>query len=214
MSEKNNPGKLLAAGLLLGAAAIAAILLRRMDLTPMRQVPEFRALGPAGAPVVINEFSDFACPSCKIGTEHAERLVEANKGRVRVNFKHFPLTGIHPWSVTAALYADCAGRQGKFWEYGRLLFEGMDKWGKAAQKPAQFEEYARSLGLDDAAMESCVGDPETMKAVRLDMAEGDLKKIDSTPTFFVNKRRAVGGPQMLKVADAFEGLDIGKQVVK
>ncbi|MHB0996701.1 MAG: DsbA family protein [Elusimicrobiales bacterium] len=214
MPAKNNSGRLVAACFLLGAAALAAILLRRQDLTSMRPAPGFRALGPAGAPVVINEFSDFACPACKVGTEYAERLVEANKGRVRLNFKHNPLTNIHPWSVTAALYADCAGRQGKFWEYGKLLFEGMEKWGKAPQKPAQFEEYARSLGLDYAAMESCVSNPETMKAVRLDMAEGELKKIDSTPTFFVNKRRAVGGPQMLKVADAFEGLTLGKQGVK
>lgn len=214
MSEGNHSGKLLAAGLLLGAATIAALALRKSDLTPLRPVPEFRALGPANAPVVINEFSDFACPSCKPGTEYAKRLVAANPGRVRLNFKHYPLTGIHPWSLAAAAYADCAGRQGKFWEYGKLLFEGQETWNKAAQKPAQFQEYARSLGLDSAELDRCAVDPETLKSVRLDMAEGELKKIDSTPTFLINKRRAVGGSQLLKFADAFENLSAKEPVTK
>lgn len=214
MNAIYDPGKLLAAGLLLGAATLAALALRKMDLTPLRPAPEYRAFGPVNAPVVINEFSDFACPACKTGTEYAKRLAADNPGRVRLNFKHYPLTGIHPWSLSAAAYADCAGRQGKFWEYGKLLFEGQEKWGKAAQKPAQFEEYARSLGLDYAELERCVGAPETLKAVRLDMAEGELKKIESTPTFLINKRRAVGGRQLLKFADAFENLTIKGPVVK
>lgn len=138
----------------------------------------------------------------------------AAPGRVRLNFKHYPLTGIHPWSLTAAAYADCAGKQGRFWEYGKLLFEGQDKWGKAAQKPAQFEEYASSLGLDYAELDRCAGDPETLKAVRLDMAEGELKKIESTPTFLINKRRAVGGQQLLKFAEAFENLETREPVTK
>lgn len=60
MSAIYNPGKLLAAGLLLGAATMTVTALRKSDITPLRPVPEFRALGPANAPVVINEFSDFA----------------------------------------------------------------------------------------------------------------------------------------------------------
>lgn len=82
------------------------------------------------------------------------------------------------------------------------------------QKPSQFEGYARSLGLDYAELDRCAGNPETLKAVRLDMAEGELRKIESTPTFLINKRRAVGGPQLLKMADAFENLVTKEPVTK
>ncbi|HNW44316.1 MAG TPA: thioredoxin domain-containing protein [Elusimicrobiales bacterium] len=200
MALKFNSSKLMAAGFVLALATAAALKLRVTDYAPVRKVADFRALGPTGAPVVIYEFSDFACPSCKFASQYIERLVSLNGAKLRVNFKHFPLTSMHPWSLTAAAYADCAGRQGKFWEYGKLLFEGQEAWAQAPQKPAQFEEYARKLQLDFAALESCADDPETLKTVQLDMAEGDLKGINGTPTFIVNRRRAVGGRQLLDAA--------------
>lgn len=186
-------------------------MLRRMDTTPILAAPEFRTLGRADAPIVIHEFSDFACPYCKTATEYAERLVEANKGGVRLNFKHYPLTEIHPWAVSAAAHADCAGKQGKFWEYGELLFKNQKAWSKSARKPAQFEEYARRLALDYPKLARCVNDPETIKGIELDTAEGGLKGINVTPTFFIKNKRAVGRKQLSDLAAGYKELVIVQQ---
>ena len=127
-------------------------------------------------------------------------------GDMRLSFKHYPLTRIHPWSMNAAAYADCAGEQGKFAEYAELLFKNQDDWAEAKTKPAQFETFAEQLKLDWPKMQACSEAPETLKRITLDMAEGDRKRVDATPTFFINGKRYVGGGQLLDQVRNFDNL--------
>lgn len=196
--------KLFAAAVLIFLSTLGTLLCRQFSIGPERPSPDFRSFGPAAAKIRIYEFTDFACPACRTANDHVKNLLAAYKDSVRLDFKHYPLSGIHPWSAAAAASADCAGKQGKFPEYAGLLFENQEKWALLKERPKEFAEYAKKLGLDMPAFEKCSGDEAVLRAVTLDVSEGDTKGVNSTPTFFVNGKRAVGHGQLLDQAKRFD----------
>ena len=198
--------KIFAAALLVFTATITVLLCRQFSLAPARPSPDFRAFGPRNAPIQIYEYTDLACPACRAADGHVKKILEVYNGAVRVNFKHYPLSTIHPWSFMAASYADCAGAQGKFREYASILFETQEKWSQAKEKPPEFAEAAARLKLDLAALEACAAGVGTARGVKLDISEGDIRGVNATPTFFINGRRAVGGSQFLDQAKNFDNL--------
>jgi len=206
MIERKNARLLALACMLIFISTIAVLMARQFNLGPTRPVPAYRAFGPADAPVQIYEYTDFACPACRHAAGKIDEMLKVFGGGLRVNFKHYPLANIHPWSLHAAAYADCAGEQGKFKEYAGLLFAGQEKWGLAKDKPKEFEEYARQLKLDWPKMLVCSNDAETLKRIKLDMAEGDVKGVNATPTFFINGKRAVGAAQLIDQAMKFDNV--------
>jgi len=188
------------------AATIAVLLARQFNLGPERPAPDFRTFGPADAPVQIHEYTDFACPACRGAAGLLEEMIKVYGPGLRIHFKHYPLMNIHPWSLHAAAYADCAGAQGKFKEYAALLFEGQQHWAEAKEEPKQFAEYAAKIGLDLDALRVCANDPETLKTIKLEIAEADMKGVSATPTFFINGKRAVGSGQLLDQARKFDSV--------
>lgn len=189
--------RIVAAAGLAALAAGLALYLRGSDRFPTTPPPEFRVMGPQQAPVKVVEFSDFACPSCATAWESLENMAQKYPKFLKVEFKHYPLTSIHPWSMDAALYADCAGRQGRFREYAGLLFNRQKDWARGTDVRALFAAYGKEAGLEAGALEACLADPETRRAIELDLAEGERRKIESTPTFIVNGKRAVGPSQLM-----------------
>lgn len=186
---------LASAALVLTACAASFLAARgaRKPFSP--DAPEFRRLGPADAPVHIVEFSDFQCPACRVAEPPLRNILEAYEGKVRLTFKHFPLERPHPWARAAAIASDCAGRQGRFWEFHHRLYDFQHEWpGDAVD--ARFAAYAKDLKLDLAAFEACRKDPAVDAAVTADVKDGDDAFVGATPTFFVNGKRFVGG-QML-----------------
>jgi protein-disulfide isomerase len=205
ISKKN--ARLTALGcVLIFASTLGVLLARQFNLGPVRPAPDFRTFGPASASIQIYEYTDFACPACRHAALALDEMIKIYGDRLRLSFKHYPLTGMHPWSMAAAAYADCAGEQGKFKDYAALLFESQEKWGRAAERPAEFETFARQLALDWDKMQACSEAPATQQRVKLDMAEGNLKGVNATPTFFINGKRAVGGGQLLDHARKFDSL--------
>jgi len=63
--------------------------------------------GPADARVTIVEFSDYQCPHCR-QLYTIMQAVEQKYPQVRIVYKDFPLAGIHPWAMTAAIGGRCA----------------------------------------------------------------------------------------------------------
>lgn len=206
MIERKNARLLALAGMIIFVSTIAVLLARQFNVGPVRPAPAFRTMGPADAPVQIVEYTDFACPACRLAAGKIEEMHKIFGDGLRVSFKHYPLLNIHPWSLHAAAYADCAGAQGKFREYAALLFENQEKWGQAKSKPGEFKTFAEQLKLDWPAMEACSQAPETLKTLKLDIAEADMKGVNATPTFFVNGKRAVGSGQLLDEAMKFDNL--------
>lgn len=83
-------------------------------------------LGNVNAPVTLIEFSDYQCPFCARFYQGAEAQIKkeyVDSGKVKIYFRDFPLTQIHPGAQKAAEAARCAGDQGKYWEYHDLIFE-------------------------------------------------------------------------------------------
>ena len=206
MAGKKNARLFALAAFLVFASTTAVLVARQLGSGPARPAPAWRTFGPATAAIEIYEYTDFACPACRHASKAVDDILKIYPGGVRLSFKHYPLTGIHPWSAEAAAYADCAGEQGRFHEYATLLFESQELWGRAKERPEAFAEFGAKLGLDAEKLAACAASPDAQRRVRLDMAEGDLKGVSATPTFFVNGKRAVGAGQLLDLAKQFDKL--------
>jgi len=194
------------AGAVIFTATVGVLLARQFSLGPARPAPAWRTFGPANALVRITEYSDYACGACRAAAAAAENMLKVYGRDVRLELKHYPLVNIHRWSLDAAAYADCAGEQGKFKEYAALLFEGQEKWGYAKEKPKEFEAFARGLNLDWPKMQACAAGPETLKRIKLEMAEAEMRGVNATPTFFINGKRAVGPGQFAEALRKFDAI--------
>jgi len=151
--------------------------------------------GASDAPVTIVEFSDFQCPACGQAFLDLHDLLRRRRD-VRLVFRHFPLDqrcndqvehGVHPMACLAACAAECAGQQGKFWEYHDLLFQD-----QAGQARDTLFGFARELGLDIPRFRTCLDDAATLALVRGDVRDGSALGVRSTPTIFINGRRIEG----------------------
>jgi protein-disulfide isomerase len=148
--------------------------------------------GPADAKVVLVEYADYECPSCR-QLDTILRAMLPTQPDVRLIYKDFPLTQIHPWAMTAAEAARCANQQNPtaFWKFHDLLYDNQSiiTPESAYQK---MQDYATQSGLDASALKTCMADPQTQSEVKKSMAEGESLHITNTPTIFVNGRRLVG----------------------
>ena len=101
---------------------------------------------------------------------------------------------MHPSACLAAVAAECAGEQGKFWQYHNLLFANQQELGRVF-----LIQYATRLGMDVARFTECLGRADVQARVREDAAEGGRLGIDSTPTVFINGRKIKGAldPELL-----------------
>jgi 2-hydroxychromene-2-carboxylate isomerase len=147
--------------------------------------------GAPMAKVTIVEFSDFQCPHC--GRAHPElaRTVAQGEGKVKLVFKHFPLSG-HSRAVPAALAAEAAGRQGKFWEMADLLFEHQSEL-----EDADLLGYAQQLGLDMDRFKADLVSEDVRARVDADRAEGAKLGVNSTPSLFIDGRKFKESPTEL-----------------
>ncbi|MEE9194111.1 MAG: DsbA family protein [Thermodesulfobacteriota bacterium] len=140
--------------------------------------------GDPKAPVTIVEFSDYQCPYCrKFHNEILPQIQEEyiSKGKVRYIFRDFPLS-FHKQAVPAAIAANCAGEQGKYWEMNNFLFANPGKLSTAKIIPE-----AESLGLDKAKFEACVNDDSKKAEVDADFKAGRNYGVRGTPSLFIGK---------------------------
>lgn len=145
-------------------------------------------VGAADAPVTIVEFSDFQCPHCAdFHTNTFPALRSLYGDRVRWFFVNRFYTQPHPHAEAAAIAAECANRQGRFWEYAEQVFERQSELG-----PDLLVQIADQLGLDRTAFDQCRQDPATRQEVTEDLREADRLDIGGTPTFIVNGQRILG----------------------
>jgi protein-disulfide isomerase len=144
--------------------------------------------GRPNAPVTILEYADFECPACKqfaadVYPHLAARFVDT--GRVRFGFRHFPLS-IHPMARQAAIAAQCAGEQGKFWEFYEELF----------RRPGRIDEpilrtTAISSQVKLEAWQRCQA-TYAGGAVDRQSAEAQVLNLRGTPTFLLGPTDQTG----------------------
>ena len=155
--------------------------------------PDDPALGNTSAAVTLVEFSDFQCPFCARVMPTLKRVREAYGDRVRIVWKDFPLTSIHPQAFKAAEAGQCAREQGKFWEYHDRLFANQQ-----ALEPESLKKYAADAGLDATTFNACLDTAKYGERVQEQMGVGTGLGVGSTPTVFINGR-LVSGAQPYEV---------------
>lgn len=143
--------------------------------------------GPADAPLTLVEFGDFECPFCAKATGVAREVRKAFGDELRYVFRHLPLPDVHPHAELAAVAAEAAGAQGRFWEMHDVLF--------ANQERLDLEDlvaYAAELRLDVDRFLTEVDEQVHAARVRRDVASAEASGARGTPTFFVGETRHVG----------------------
>ena len=146
-------------------------------------VADSYAKGGPGPRLVLVEFSDFQCPFCarhaKVTLPQIEREY-VNTGKILYVMRNLPLEQLHPDAVRAAVAAECAGDQGKYWQMHEKLFSNQQALGAA-----DLARYAQEAGAEPAKFKQCM-DADTYGAkVRKDLAEAQAAGITGTPTFFL-----------------------------
>ena len=157
---------------------------------PRHQVdvsPDDPARGDASAAVTLVEFSDFQCPFCAQVMPTLKRVQETYGDQVRIVWKDFPLTAIHPQAFGAAQAGQCAQEQGKFWELHDRLFANQQ-----TLQPESLKTHAAAVGLDAAAFSTCLDTAKYADHVQAQMDTGTSLGVASTPTVFINGRMVSG----------------------
>jgi protein-disulfide isomerase len=154
--------------------------------------------GKKGAKVRVVEFADFECPYCSRAADTVRQLQEKYGDRVEFAYRHFPLRTIHPEAQGAAEAAQCAARQGKFWEMHDKLYAAQDRLDAASLK-----QHAAALGLDPIKLDQCLTSGAGNREVEEDLKKGEALGVEGTPTFFVNGR-AVASPSVDAISQAIE----------
>ncbi len=144
------------------------------------------AKGPDDAPITIVEYLDFECEACRVYYPITKRLKAEYRDKIRFVVRYFPLPG-HKNSMTSALAAETAGKQGKFWEMHDILYEKQKDWGeKSASEPSIFEGYANLIGLNMERYKIDVGSKDAENRINRDKETGISLGVKGTPTFFIN----------------------------
>ena len=143
-------------------------------------------LGPANAPVQLEEFGDFECPPCGIFHPILEQMHEEFGDRLSITFREFPLVPTHQHALAAASAAEAAGIQGKFWPMHDLLYERQKDWKTAFDVRPVFEAYAKEIGIDVERYKRDIGGDLVAQRIFQDGKRGHSLGVKGTPTVFVN----------------------------
>lgn len=172
------------------AVEVGAIQPSSSVVATLEALGKVHALGATTAPVTIVEFSDFQCSFCKKFWADSLPKIKASyvmQGQVRIIYRHFAVLG--KFSEQAAMAAECAADQGKFWKYHDILFTNQ---GGLAFTRSKLQMYARELGLTSANFNSCLAAEKYRSKVEGETAVAASLGARGTPTFFVNGRLMAG----------------------
>jgi len=158
--------------------------------------------GSKDAPVEVIDFDDLECPFCeRMSSQVLPGVLAHYKGMVKVVYKDFPLTSIHPWAMHAAIDADCLANQSPaaYWSYVDAVHKRHDEISGVKQNALASSKTLDSLalqtghnnGLDLALLTACVVKQDQTK-VEGSIQEGTDLEINSTPTIFVAGERLTG----------------------
>lgn len=169
-------------------------------------------LGDPAAPVLVEVWSDFQCPACRIFAEEIEPLVVDNyvaDGKARVIYRHFPFlddASIAKESDQAANASMCAADQNRFWDYHDILFANWSGENAGAFNDKRLVAFAESIGLDMNQFNSCFRDNAFRSQINQDLQDGTNAGVDGTPSVFVNGTQLTPGqvPSFQEVAAAID----------
>jgi len=136
--------------------------------------------GPKDAPITIIQFAEFQCPYCGKADATMKEVLKDYDGKIQFVFRDFPL-GFHANAIPAAVAANCAAKQGKYWEMHDSFMSNQQ-----ALTEADLERAAQEVGLNQSDWEACRKDPTVEEEIRKDMSDGSSFGVEGTPAFFIN----------------------------
>ncbi len=190
-------------GLILAIIGIGVFLLAQSPqedtLTANGESP--RDIGPETAPVVIAEYADFACITCKAWHQFGvrERVLEAYGEQVRFVWHDFPVTS--PLSPKAAEAGFCAHDQDEFWAYHDIAFENAP-----ALRVENLIQYAEEIGLDRAQFAACLESGRHAPSVEAELKAASNHGLFSVPSFIVNDQRLIGPPSFEQLSATIDSI--------
>ena len=155
--------------------------------------------GPATAPVTLVEYADYECPHCQAIYPVLERVFNSYRDHMRFVVRHFPVVSSHPRAMDAALAAEAAGRQGRFWEMHARLFEHPGKL-----EAEDLVAHARVIRLDMGRFEDDINDLALRQKIEEEKRLGLRSGVNGTPTLFINGRRYDGPRTFDALAEVVE----------
>jgi protein-disulfide isomerase len=139
----------------------------------------------SSAKLTLVEFGDYECPACIEYHPFVKQILSEFSGQVNYVFRNYPLSQ-HANAPVSAYAAEAAGLQGKYWQMHDKIYESTGEWVASSDAKSIFIGYAGVLGLDVKKFTSDI-DSDTVKGkVQSDMNDGNLVKLDATPTFYIN----------------------------
>jgi protein-disulfide isomerase len=154
-------------------------------LLPIRSMDHVR--GREDAPYTLVEYGDYECPDCGRLYVILRDLQRDISSRLRIVFRHYPLSGVHRFAQQAAEAAEAAGAQGKFWEMHTVLFERQQ-----ALRTKDLIRYAEELALDIERVREELKNQTYSERVRADFRAGVQNGVYGTPGLFLNGVRYDG----------------------
>lgn len=145
------------------------------------------ARGSLDAPVTLEEYGDFECPPCGKLSDPINELEKDYRPNLRVTFRNFPLV-VHAHAREAAIAAEAAGMQGRFWEMHDLLYREQLVWSKSSDARTLFNAYAGMIGLDLDRFKKDLESDQAKARVAADQKQGVSLGVQNTPTIFLNNR--------------------------
>lgn len=168
---------------------------KAQDIIP----PKHIWVGNPEAPVTVVEFGDYESEDCAKLQEVIRELLVKYEGKIRFQFRHFPLTQIHQKAHKAAEASVAASQQGKFWEMHNLLFRHRRNLGSVSLR-----DYAQEAGVKDKNFIANLIDSVYGWTVRADLLEGLEMGIREVPAVFMNGERFNGNPTLANLSKAVE----------
>jgi protein-disulfide isomerase len=150
------------------------------------------AQGNDNADLTIVEYGDYQCPYCGAAYPVLKELMKEFKGQVKFVFRNFPLSEMHPYARPAAIAAEAADLQGKFWEMHDVIYENQQSLNESF-----LFQLAEKIGLNLSQFKEDIQKTELEKKVDSDFESGIISGVNGTPSFFINGNKFNGGAEDL-----------------
>ncbi|TAL58267.1 MAG: hypothetical protein EPN86_00445 [Nanoarchaeota archaeon] len=162
------------------------------------------SIGPNDSKITMVEYGDFQCPFCGESYPTIKKLQKEYNGTMRLVYKNFPLP-FHPQAWPAAEAAECAGEQGRFWQYHDKLFEN-----QPALSAENYGKWAQELGLDMGKFKQCIDTHKYQQKIQKQIDEGKNQNITSTPYFFINDDVRFPGAQPIELFESYFRFELNR----
>jgi protein-disulfide isomerase len=157
-----------------------------------RPMVEGRAMGDPQAPVIVDVYSDFQCPMCKVFADETEMQIALNyvtSGDVYYVYRQFPFIDDNApgnESDQAANASMCAMEQDRFWDYHDMLFANWNGENEGSFSDQRLMAFAEALGLNMDSFKKCFKENSYINEINDDLVKGRMLDVNGTPTVFVN----------------------------